>query len=54
MEYGKSLPMTGGGITIAGIFIGQLWLLAAVIALVAVGAVLIRVSFRRGKTAAQR
>ncbi|MFE9099912.1 hypothetical protein [Actinomadura geliboluensis] len=53
MDYGKTLPMTGAGITLGGIFIGQLWLVVAAIVLVALGAVVIRLSFRRGKNAGQ-
>src|SRR5690606_28157601 len=53
MDYGKTLPMTGAGITLGGIFIGQLWLVIAAVALVAVGAVIIRLTFRRGRDAGQ-
>ncbi|MGV2384205.1 MAG UNVERIFIED_CONTAM: hypothetical protein LOD86_02880 [Thermobifida fusca] len=53
MDYGKTLPMTGAGITLGGIFIGQLWLVVTAVALVAVGALIIRLSFRRGKDASQ-
>lgn len=48
-EYGRTLPFTGGTIAIGGILIDQLWLVGAAIGLVAVGAVAIRLSFRRRK-----
>lgn len=51
MDYGKTLPMTGAGVTAFGIYIGQLWLIAAALGLVAVGAILIKLTFRRGKKA---
>ena len=53
MDYPKTLPLTGGGIVIGGIAFGRYWILLASILLVALGAVLIRVLFRRGKEATQ-
>ncbi|WP_433330087.1 hypothetical protein [Spirillospora sp. CA-294931] len=54
MDYGsKALPVTGAGITIGGIFFGQLWLVAAALVLIAAGAILLRLTFRRGKKADQ-
>lgn len=53
MDYGKTLPITGAGITIGGIFLGQLWLVAIAVTLVLAGALLIRLTFRRGKKAGQ-
>lgn len=51
MDYGKTLPMTGAGVSILGIYIGQLWLVALAVALVAFGALLLKLTFRRGKKA---
>lgn len=51
MDYGKTLPMTGAGVTAFGIYIGQLWLIALAIGLVAGGALLMKFGFRRGKNA---
>jgi hypothetical protein len=50
-SYGKTLPFTGGAISLFGIMIDQLWLAVAAIGLVAIGAVAIRLTFRRGKNA---
>jgi hypothetical protein len=44
--YGR-LAATGGGISVAGMAIDQLWMVAAATGLVVVGAVLIRFGFRR-------
>lgn len=49
MNYG-SLANTGVSLTIGGIVLNQTWLVAAAAGLVLAGALLIRVSFRRGKT----
>ncbi|MEV6259514.1 hypothetical protein AB0M42_01915 [Streptomyces sp. NPDC051784] len=48
MPYGS---IVGPGSTLAatGLATGQLWLVAVSVAAVLVGAVLVRVSFRRGK-----
>lgn len=52
MDYGtKTLPMTGAGVTAFGIYFGQLWLVALALGLVAVGAILLKIGFRRGKRA---
>lgn len=52
MDYGKTtLPMTGAGVTAFGIYIGQLWLVAAALGLIAGGAIVIRLTFRRNKKA---
>ncbi|MCW2904339.1 MAG: hypothetical protein JWO67_6604 [Streptosporangiaceae bacterium] len=49
MNYG-SLAATGASLTIGGIVLDQAWLVAVSFGLVLAGALLIRVSFRRGKT----
>ncbi|MFF9359890.1 hypothetical protein [Streptomyces griseoluteus] len=47
---GGSLAATGAGaITVGGVAFQQLWLLAAAVALVVGGAVLIRMMYRRNK-----
>ncbi|WP_165968913.1 hypothetical protein [Actinomadura sp. KC06] len=51
MDYGKTLPVTGAGVSAFGIYIGQLWLIAVAVGLVAAGAVLMKLTFRRGKKA---
>ncbi len=50
-DYGKTLPMTGAGITIGGLMITGPQMVALAIGLVAIGALLIKISFRRGKAA---
>lgn len=52
-DYGKALPFTGGGVALFGVFIDQMWLAIIATGLVVVGAVAIRVGFRRGKKASQ-
>jgi hypothetical protein len=50
----KQLAMTGTGtLTIGGVALAGPWILAASIALVALGAILVRVAFRRRKAAHQ-
>lgn len=49
MNYG-SLANTGAGLTIGGLVLNQTWLVAVAVGLVLVGALLIRLTFRRGKT----
>lgn len=49
MHYG-SLASTGATLTIGGVVLNQMWLVAAAAGLVLIGALLIRVTFRRGKT----
>lgn len=51
MDYQKTLPMTGSTIVVGGVAIEQGWLLLAAFVLVAIGAVCVRVGFRRGKAA---
>jgi hypothetical protein len=48
------LAATGAGVTIGGVMFQDLWLLVAAAGLVALGAALIRVSWRRGKEVASR
>lgn len=54
MDYQKALPMTGSGIVIGGVVVEQGWLIAAALALVTIGAVIVRLCFRRGKEATDR
>jgi hypothetical protein len=50
----KQLAMTGTGtLTIGGIALAGPWILAASIGLVLIGAIIIRMSFRRRKAAHQ-
>jgi len=50
-----TLAATGAGtVTIGGIAFGQLWLLGLAVGIVALGAVLARVAWRRGKSAGDR
>ena len=49
--YGK-LPFTGAGITVGTLVLTQLQLTAAAFALLLVGALLVRWSWRRGKSPA--
>lgn len=48
-SYG-SLPVTGATVAIGGLVFDQVWLLAAAVAIVGVGATMARIGFRRGKT----
>lgn len=48
-DYGK-LASTGAGIAIGGVFINQLWLLAIAVGCMLVGALAIRLGWRRNKT----
>lgn len=52
MNYG-SLAATGATLTIGGIVLGQVWLVAISAGLIIAGALVVRVSFRRRKTASQ-
>jgi hypothetical protein len=56
MDYDKpsALPFTGAGITIGAIVIDQWWLAITAAGLIALGAVLTRVGWRRGKAPTQR
>jgi hypothetical protein len=55
MDYGKAaLPITGAGITIGALIIDQVGLAAIAVAVIAIGAVLTRVGWRRGKAPTQR
>jgi hypothetical protein len=49
MDYGR-LPVTGAGLALGSVFIGQTELVAIALALVAVGTLLIRFGWRRGKS----
>lgn len=51
MDYQKVLPATGAGVVIGSLAISEKWLLVGAVALVVLGAVLVRVVFRRGKGA---
>lgn len=48
MTYG-SLAGTGAGLSLAGVALGQVWLVGAAFALCLVGAGIVRLGFRRGK-----
>ena len=50
-DYEAKLPLTGAGLTLFGVVIDQLWLVALAVGLVAVGAIAVRLSFRRGRHA---
>lgn len=51
---GRQLALTGSGtLVIGGVSIAGPWILAAALAVVLLGAILIRVSFRRRKGAGQ-
>lgn len=54
MDYQKTLPATGAGIVVGGTVISEQWLLAAALALVVAGAIVIRLAFRRGKKATDK
>ena len=56
MDYGRrsALPFTGAGITIGAIVIDQWWLAITAAGFIALGAVLTRVGWRRGKAPTQR
>jgi hypothetical protein len=56
MDYGKAsaLPFTGAGITIGAVVIDQVWLAALAVGVIAAGAVLTRVGWRRGKAPTER
>lgn len=49
MAYG-SLATTGGGMGLAGLAFGQVWLVAGAFALVLLGVLLVRATFRRDRT----
>lgn len=53
IEYGKTLPMTGAGISVFGLYFGQLWLVVTAVTLITLGALLLRFGFRKGKNADQ-
>ncbi|MEV8246128.1 hypothetical protein ACFWJV_25500 [Streptomyces rochei] len=50
MTYDE-LATTGSGLSLFGIALGQTWLVAVAFALTLAGALLVRVTFRRGKGA---
>jgi hypothetical protein len=52
VNYG-SLASTGATLTIGGIVFDQIWLIAAAFGLVLIGALCIRLGFRRGKNPGQ-
>lgn len=47
--YGPALPLTAGGIAVGGIVLDQLGLVGTALVLIMGGAVLIKLTFRRGK-----
>lgn len=53
--YNARLPMTGAaGVTIAGIYFGQIALLVLAVGLVTTGAVMLRLGWRRNKSVSSR
>jgi hypothetical protein len=50
MNHYGSLAHTGVGLTIAGVVLDQTWLITASVALVVLGALVVRVTFRRNRT----
>lgn len=50
MTYDE-LATTGSGLSLFGIAVGQTWLVAAAFALTLGGALLVRATFRRGRSA---
>ncbi len=55
MSNARMLPVTGtAGMTVAGIYFNQLWLVAVAVSLVAIGTLLVRFSWRKGRTVADR
>jgi uncharacterized membrane protein len=51
MDYQKSIPLTGSGIVIGGIAISGYWIILLSLIIVSLAALLIRLFFRKGKTA---
>lgn len=52
MDYEKTIPVTGlGTLTIGGVVVHQLWLPSLAIGVVVLGAVAIRLLFRRSRGA---
>lgn len=49
MHYGQ-LATAGTALTVAGVVLGQVWLVAGTVGAVAVTALVIRYGFRRGRT----
>lgn len=49
MYDNPTLAQTGGGIVLGSVVIGQMWLIAIALLLVTLGALAIRVGFRRGR-----
>lgn len=53
MDYGRTLPLTGAGVFVGGAFIVPWQVAAIAVAMIAVGAVIVRLTFRRGRKAGQ-
>ena len=53
MDYEKTIPLTGATTVATGLVIGRYWILLASLTIVSVGAILIRLFFRRGKKATE-
>jgi hypothetical protein len=53
MHYGQSAT-AGTALGAAGIALGQLWLVAAIVAIIAFAAFVIRYRFRRGRSPLER
>jgi hypothetical protein len=54
MDYSKTLAFTGTGVVVGGTIISDQWIVLGAIVLVAIGALLIRASFRRNKKAQEK
>lgn len=51
MDYGKTLPLTGAGITVGGVIYAPWQVAAAAVVIIVIGAVIVRLTFRRGRNA---
>ncbi|MEU9021508.1 hypothetical protein [Actinomadura sp. NPDC048394] len=54
MDYGKTLPFTGLGIPVFGVVLGETWLAAIAVGLVLIGAIAVRLTWRRDKDVSSR
>ena len=54
MDYSKPYHVLGGGVILGSAVLGQYWILESSIVIVVIGAILIRIFFRKGKDVTQR
>lgn len=54
MDYGKSLAFTGPGVVILGVQFGSAALVGLAVLLIGVGALIVRLGYRRKKNITQR